>query len=53
VGLLAIRLGDEILRLAKTNIFIGVMIVIIAASLIGSVLSVRKWLRQSRKKAAS
>jgi membrane protein YqaA with SNARE-associated domain len=52
VGLLAIHFGDEILRLAKTNVFVGVMIAIIAASAIGSVLSVMKWVRQSRRRAA-
>lgn len=53
VGLLAIRFGDEILRLAKTNVFLGVMIAIIVASAVGSVLSVMKWVRQSRRRAAS
>ena len=49
VGLLANKFGHEILRLAKTNVFIGIMIAIIAASAIGSVLSVMKWVRQSRR----
>lgn len=52
VGLLAIRFGDQILRLAKTNIFVGVMIAVIVASAVGSVLSVMKWVRQSRRRAA-
>jgi membrane protein YqaA with SNARE-associated domain len=52
VGLLAIRFGNEILRLAKTNVFVGVMIAIIVASAVGSVLSVMKWVRQSRRRAA-
>jgi uncharacterized membrane protein YdjX (TVP38/TMEM64 family) len=49
VGLLANKFGHQILRLAKTDIFIGVMIAIIAVSAIGSVLSVMKWVRQSRR----
>lgn len=49
VGLLADKFGRQILRLAKTDIFIGVMIAIIAASAIGSFLSVMKWVRQSRR----
>jgi membrane protein YqaA with SNARE-associated domain len=52
VGLLAIRFGGQILRLAKTNIFVGVMIAVIVASAVGSVLSVMKWVRQSRRRAA-
>ena len=49
VGLLAHQFGHAILGLAKTHVFIGIMIAIIAASFIGSVLSVKKWLRQSRR----
>lgn len=49
VGLLADKFGHQILRLAKTDIFIGIMIAIIAASVIGSALSVMKWVRQSRR----
>lgn len=50
VGILANKYGHEILNLSKTNAFIGVMIAIIAISIIGSVLSIRKWIRQSRRK---
>lgn len=49
VGLLAIKFGHAILRLAKTNVFIGVMIAIIVISIVGSALSVLKWVRQSRR----
>jgi uncharacterized membrane protein YdjX (TVP38/TMEM64 family) len=49
VGLLANKFGHEILRLAKTDVFIGIMIAIIVASAIGSFLSVMKWVRQSRR----
>jgi membrane protein DedA with SNARE-associated domain len=49
VGLLAIEFGHQILRLAKTDLFLGFMVVIIAIAIAGSVLSIRKWVRQSRK----
>ena len=49
VGLLAIEFGHQILRLSKTNVFLGFMVAIIAIAIIGSVLSVMKWVRQSRK----
>jgi membrane protein YqaA with SNARE-associated domain len=49
VGLLAIYFGQKILKLAKTDVFLGVMIAIIAISILGSTLSVMKWVRQSRR----
>jgi hypothetical protein len=49
VGLLAIVFGHQILRFANTNIFLGIMIAIIIASLVGSVVSIVRWVRQSRR----
>jgi hypothetical protein len=49
IGLLAMKFGHQILRLAKTDVFLGIMIAIIAISAVGSVLSVMKWVRQSRR----
>jgi membrane protein YqaA with SNARE-associated domain len=49
IGLLAMKFGPLILRLAKTNVFVGIMIAIIVISAIGSLLSVMKWVRQSKK----
>jgi membrane protein YqaA with SNARE-associated domain len=49
VGLLAVKFGHQILAFTKTNFFIGIMIAIIAVSVVGSALSVMKWVRQSRR----
>jgi membrane protein YqaA with SNARE-associated domain len=50
IGLLAIKFGRQLLLFAKTRGFVGVMIGIIVISLVGSILSVIRWLRQSKKK---
>jgi membrane protein YqaA with SNARE-associated domain len=49
VGLLAIRFGPQILAIAKSNAFLALMAGIIVVSVIGSVISVRQWIRQSRR----
>lgn len=49
VGLLAIAFGHQILQFANTNIFLGIMLAVIAASLVGSVVSIIRWVRQSRR----
>jgi membrane protein YqaA with SNARE-associated domain len=49
VGLLTLAFGQAFLRFAKTNLFVGIMIAIIALSIVGSVLSVIRWIRQSRR----
>lgn len=49
IGLLAIHFGHALLRLSQTTVFLGVMIAIIVISVVGSVLSVLRWLRQSKK----
>jgi membrane protein YqaA with SNARE-associated domain len=49
IGLLALTFGRQILAFVKTNVFLGVMIVIIVVSLVGSILSVRRWVKQSRR----
>jgi membrane protein YqaA with SNARE-associated domain len=49
VGLLAIHFGRQILRLARTDVFLGIMIALILISLVGSTLSIIRWVRQSRK----
>lgn len=49
IGLLAIHFGHALLRLAHTTVFLGVMIGIIAISVVGSALSIMRWVRQSKK----
>jgi hypothetical protein len=49
VGLLAIRFGPQILAIAESNAFLALMAGIIVVSVIGSVISVRQWIRQSRR----
>jgi membrane protein YqaA with SNARE-associated domain len=53
VASLARVFGSQILRLAKTDAFIGVMVGIIVISVIGSVFSVGRWIKQSRNRAAT
>jgi membrane protein YqaA with SNARE-associated domain len=49
VGILSISFGHEILRFAKTNIFLGVMTALIVISIVGSAVSILRWIRQSRR----
>jgi membrane protein YqaA with SNARE-associated domain len=49
VGLLAAHFGTELLQLTKAKWFVGTMIAIIAISIVGSVMSVLKWVRQSKQ----
>jgi membrane protein YqaA with SNARE-associated domain len=50
VGYLAIRYGPEILRIASSQPFRWSMIVFAILCLIGSVLSIMKWVRRGRSK---
>ena len=49
VGLLAVFFGQRLLRIAQSPIFEGVVVGILVLFLIGSVLSVMKWLRRTKK----
>ena len=46
IGLLAIWQGERILSIAKSPVFETIMLAFVAICLIGSVLSIRKWLRK-------
>ena len=52
VGMLASRFGNELMQLTKAKWFLAIMIAIIVISIVGSVLSVLKWVRQSKKAKA-
>jgi membrane protein YqaA with SNARE-associated domain len=49
VGLLAIRFGREILRIAKAPVTQWIMLGFIALCVVGSVLQVMQWVRRSRQ----
>jgi membrane protein YqaA with SNARE-associated domain len=49
VALLALAFGREFLKFAKTNTFVGIMITIVVLSIGGSVVSIIRWIRQSRR----
>ena len=49
VGLLAIAFGSQILWFVKTNVFLGFVSLLIIACLVGSAISLYRWIRQSRK----
>ena len=49
IGLLAVRFGRAILRIAQTPHFIWSMLVFVAICLIGSAVSVVGWVRRSKR----
>jgi membrane protein YqaA with SNARE-associated domain len=49
VGLLAVYFGPRIIRIAEAPVFEGVVLGILALFVIGSIFSVRKWLRRSAR----
>ena len=49
VGLLAVVYGRRIIRIAQSPVFEGVVLGILALFIIGSVFSVMKWLKRSRR----
>jgi membrane protein YqaA with SNARE-associated domain len=52
VGLLAVFFGRHIIAIAKSPAFEGVVLGIVALFIIGSVLSVAKWLKRAKKQPA-
>jgi membrane protein YqaA with SNARE-associated domain len=52
VGLLAVFFGRHIIAIAKSPAFEGVVLGILALFIIGSVLSVAKWLKRAKKQPA-
>jgi len=53
VGLLAIFFGKRILQIAKSPMFEGVVLAILALFVVGSVFSVMKWLKASKRQKRS
>jgi membrane protein YqaA with SNARE-associated domain len=49
VGLIAIYFGQQLIRFSKSSVFIGVIVGLAVIALVGSALSIYKWVRQSRK----
>jgi membrane protein YqaA with SNARE-associated domain len=49
VGFLAIVFGRRILWFVKTNVFLALISLLIIACLVGSAISLYRWIRQSRK----
>lgn len=49
VGLLAVFFGSQIVRIAQSPVFEGVVLGFLALFIVGSVFSVLKWLRRSRR----
>jgi membrane protein DedA with SNARE-associated domain len=49
IGLLAIVFGKQILWFVKTKVFLGFVCLLIVACVVGSTISLYRWIRQSRK----